>query len=252
MGRLFKNELLKMRYNKTLWAFFGVIVAFVAIFGLAPGETGWTELAAYGYTASFVYMRDAGTFIFLFLSPIAGSLFTQELSQGTMHNTLSCGVSRGQYFTVKLFCYLASGIIIYLFSIIEFVCCVSVRSGFWPGKDFSFYPYPSYGLALLAYHFGAAILLCTYMAFFTLVAICVKKAAIVYILGALTFLGEGTLMDVLPSYRGVMLTIMEMYDMAVKQRILTAEFAGLFGQCLLMCIFFLVLAYLVFLKRDID
>ena len=49
MGRLFQNELLKMKYNKALWAFFGVIAAFAAIFGFAPGKTDSMNLAEYGY-----------------------------------------------------------------------------------------------------------------------------------------------------------------------------------------------------------
>lgn len=252
MGRLFKNELLKMKYNKAIWALCGVIAAFVAIFGLAPETSGILELAACGYTASFAYMRDAGTAILLFLSPFAGLLFTQERYQGTMHNTLSCGVSRKQYFTVKLVCYLAVGVIIYLVSIIEFVCCVSLRSGFVPDTGYPFYPYPDYGAAMLAYHFGVIILLCTYMAFSTFIAVCVKKAAVVYILGALILMGESVLSNILPFYRGVLPVILDMHDMVLKRRILTAEFAGLFGQCLFMCIFFLGLAYLIFLKRDID
>lgn len=241
-----------MKYNKMLWAFCGLIAAFAAIFGLAPGTTGIVELATCGYTASFAYMRNAGTGILLFLSPFAGLLFTQERYQGTMHNTLSCGVSRKQYFVVKLVCYLAVGVIIYLVSIIEFVCCVSLRFGFVPDTGYSFYPYPDYGAAMLAYHFGVIILLCTYMAFSTFVAVCVKKAAVVYILGALTLMGENILSNVLPSYRGVLPVIVDMYDMVLKRRILTAEFAGLFGQCLFMCIFFLGLAYLVFLRMDIN
>lgn len=252
MGRLFQNELLKMKYNKALWAFFGVIAAFAAIFGFAPGKTDSMNLAEYGYMASFSYMRNAGTAILLFLSPIAGLLFTQERHQGTMHNTLSCGVSRRQYFIVKLVCYLAIGVIIYLFSIIEFVCCISLRSGFMPDSGYPFYPYPAYGTAMLAYHFGVIIVMCTYMTFFIFIAVCVKKAAVVYILGALTLMGENILTNVLPFYRGVLPVIMDMYDMVIQRRILTVEFAGLFGQCLFMCFFFLGLAYLVFLRRDID
>lgn len=89
MGELFKNELLKIRYNKTIWLFWGVSAAFVALFGMLNSEKDLV-MNLYGYTSSFAYMRIAGTFVVMFLAPVAGTVFTQELWQGTMQNTLSC------------------------------------------------------------------------------------------------------------------------------------------------------------------
>ena len=87
MGRLFKNELMKLKYSRTLWLFWGVVLGLVLLFSVAPGI--YFELESYGYTTAFVYMRNCGTFVLMFLAPIAGSMFTLEFYQGTMQNTLS-------------------------------------------------------------------------------------------------------------------------------------------------------------------
>lgn len=42
MGRLLKNELLKMRYSRMLWIVFAGTLAFVVLTGCAPADTlGW-------------------------------------------------------------------------------------------------------------------------------------------------------------------------------------------------------------------
>lgn len=248
MFRLFKNELLKIRYNKTIWLFWGISVVFVALLGLLNTEKD-LAMNLYGCTSSLAYMRTAGTFVVMFLAPVAGAVFTQELQQRTMHNTLSCGISRLQYFAVKAACVYAVDLLIFLFCIGEYVCLRTAVRGWRSGSPYS---YPDFGLVNLAYHSGTGLLLCAYIAFFILVAVSVKKPAVVYLSGAVATMTEFTVMNYLAGYKGVMPVMIYMYDMAVDRKVLTPEFAGLFSQCIMMGAVFLGLAVCIFLRRDMD
>lgn len=250
MGRLFKNELLKIRYNKIIWLFWGVSAAFVALLGLLNSEKD-LAMNVYGYTSSFAYMRMAGTFVVMFLSPIAGAVFTQEMQQGTMHNTLSCGVSRLQYFAVKAVCVFVLDLVIFLFCLGEYVCLRTAVKG-WLPKDYP-YSYPDYGMVNLAYHGGTCLLLCVYIAFFILVAVSVKRPAAVYLSGAVATMAELTVMgNIGAGYKGVMPVVVDMYDMVLDRMVLTPEFAGLFVQAAVMGIVFLGASVVIFLRRDMN
>lgn len=249
MRELFKNELLKIRYNKTIWLFWGVSAVLVALMGMLNSERD-LALNLYGFTSSLAYMRIAGTFVVMLLAPVAGAVFTQELQQGTMHNTLSCGVGRLRYFVVKAVCVYALDLLIFLFCLGEYVCFRTAARGWLPGT-YS-YTYPNIGLVNLAYHGGTCLLLCAYIALFILAAVSAKKPALVYFSGAVATMGEFMVMNYAQGYKGVMPAVISMYDMAVDRRVLTPEFAGLLVQGAAMGIVFLGAAVFVFLRRDID
>ncbi len=249
MGRLFKNELLKICHNKIIWLFWGISAAFVALLGMLNSEKD-LAMNLYGYTSSLAYMRIAGTFVVMFLAPIAGAVFTTELQSGTMHNTLSCGVSRRRYFAVKAVCVYVTDLLIFLFCLGEFVCCRTIAAGWRPGTGS--YAYPELGLAKLVYTGGTCLLLCSYIAFFILIAVSVKRPAVVYLSGAVATMGEFAVMNYVRGYQGVMPAFIDMYEMAVDRKVLTPAFAGLLVQGTVMGIAFLVGAVLVFLRRDID
>ena len=59
-------------------------------------------------------------------------------------------------------------------------------------------------------------------------------------------------MNTVPGYSGVIPTVVRMYEMAEERRVLTGEFAGLFVQSSVMCAAFLLLSYLIFLRKDIN
>lgn len=247
MGRLFKNELLKMRYFRMLWIVLAGILAFVVLTGCAPaGTVGWGE---YGSIASFGYMRSCGTAVMMFLSPIVGIFFTQELKQGTMHNTLSCGVSRRQYFWVKTVCIMAVCLLDYLVSVVIFTGLRTVISGFYPPSG----SYPHCGFAvLLAYQLGVCILQFTYITLFMVISILTKKPAIVNLAGIVIWFCEGLSIDAVPAFRHPISVIITMYDLWEDGKVLTLEFVRQFDHCIIMGIVFLALAYLIFQRRDIN
>ena len=59
-------------------------------------------------------------------------------------------------------------------------------------------------------------------------------------------------MNFAPLYKGVVYTIIQMYEMAEERRVLTGEFAGLFVQSGVMCGVLVLLSYLIFMRKDIN
>lgn len=246
MSRLFKNELLKMRYSRMLWVVLAGTLAFVVLSGCAPaGTVGWGE---HGMTASFGYMRACGTAVMMFLSPIVGIFFTQELQRGTMHNTLSCGVSRRQYFFVKTICIMVVCLLDYLASVVIFTCLRTVISGFTPSGS---YPYCGFAV-LLVYQLGVCILQFANITLYMVVSVLTKKPAIVNLAGIVIWFCEGISIDAVPAFRHPMSVMIAMYDLWEDGKTLTLEFVRLFDHCLIMGIVFLALAYLIFQRKDIN
>lgn len=247
MGRLFKNEWIKLKYSKMLWILYGVILVYVILTGGMPtGTMGWGE---YGATAPYGYLRSCGTLVMMFLSPMVGIFFTQEFAQGTMHNTLSCGVSRRDYFMVKLVCVLISGYLVYFCSLLVFTGIRCLVAGYRPSSGIC----PPCGLReLLVYQAGCCVQEFTYITFFLLVSVISKKTAIVNLVGLVVWWGEAMLSLSVPAFKGPTSTIISSFELWESGKVLTMEFVKQYGQCAVMSIVFLALAYFIFLKRDIN
>lgn len=248
MRNLFLNEWLKIRYCKQLWFLSAAILVFVALMAFAPGNH--YPMAYSGCTASFAYLSEAGCIVLMLQSCVFAFLFTNELAQGTMQNALRCGISRGRYFAVKFLCCLGAGLLIYLLSLIEYLCIRTLLCGFWP-KEGPRYPYPDYISMLFAYYFGSCILICTLMSALMLSAVCVRKPAAAYLAGVVICVADLQLDMSLPRWNGIYAAIFDFEDMAMEGNMLTQPAAALFAQSIATGAFFLALAYLIFRKKDI-
>lgn len=247
MRKLFINEWMKMKYSPLLWALSGGILAFVLFFGAAP--SGVMRPLDSGIPASFGYMSSCGTVIMIFLSPIVGIFFTRELQQGTMHNTLSCGVGRGQYFVVKAICVVVSGLSVYLVSVLEYTVLRILRDGFWPASA----EIPDCGFAaVLLFQLGCCVQQVTYISFFLLIAVLAKRTAIVNLAGIVIWFAEAALALSASWYRGPVASILSSYELWMEGKVLTGEFLELYMQCVIMSAVFLIFSYLIFRKRDIQ
>ena len=239
MGRLFKNELLKMRYSRMLWIVFAGTLAFVVLTGCAPADTlGWGD---HGVMAPFGYMRDCGTAVMMLLSPVVGIFFT-------MHNTLSCGVSRKQYFFVKAACIMAVCLLNYVVSVLLFACLRTIVSGFYPPGS---YPDSRFSI-LMVYQLGCCILQFTYITFFMVISVLTNKPAVVNLAGIVIWFCEGVFVNAVPAFRHPMSVMINMYDLWEEEKVLTLAFIRQFDQCFIMGIVFLALGCLIFLRRDIN
>lgn len=246
--RMFENEWLKIRHCKQLWLFFLAAVCFVALISFAPDNH--YPMPDSGCTASFVYFRESGCIVLLLLSCVAEVFFTREMQQGTMQNSLCCGISRGQYFAAKSLCCLGTGGLIYLFTVLENVCIRTAMCGFWP-EGGPGYLYSDYLLTLIAYHLGFCIPFCALLSLYILVAVWVRRPAVVYLAGLVTCVADLQLDMAFPGWRGPYAVMFDMEDMAAEGSVMTGAFTALFAQCALMGILFLASAYLVFRKKDI-
>lgn len=249
MKRLFVNEWVKMKYSKLLWILLGGILALMLLMGIgtqgAPDKGYWYV----GGTASFEYMRTCGSIVILLLAPMVGIFFTQELQQGTMHNTLSCGVSRSRYFAVKTICILASGLVFYLSSLLLYVGVRTLCVGFAPVPG----TYPDMGLAVAAvFQLGCCVQIFTYITCFILVSVLTQKTAFVNLAGLVVWVCESFLAKSVPSWRGPLGSIIASQALWAQGKVLTAEFLLQSVQCAVMSVVFLALGYLVFMKRDIS
>lgn len=246
MRQLFKNELLKMRYSRPLWIVLGGGIALVILMGCFPaGTLGWGEC---GIMAPFGYLRVCGTMVMMLFAPVVGCFFTQELKQGTMHNTLSCGVSRGQYFWVKTVCIMAVCLLNYLVSVILFFGLRTVISGFYPSDG---YPDCSFAV-LMVYQLGCCIFQVTYITLFMVISVSTKKPAVVNLASIVIWCCEGFFISSSRVFRHPMAVMLTMYEMWEEGRVLTYDFIKQFDHCLILEIVFLALAYLLFLKKDIN
>lgn len=250
MGRLFKNELLKLKYSRTIWISMGAIAGMVILLACMPASLmGSDIMQVYGYTVAFTYMRNAGTFSIVVLAPIAAELFTKEFNQRTIHNILSCGVSRRKYFVVKMVCFFMMGLLSFLMALALLVIITTVRYRFFRLS----YKILNYVLVNLVYHSCAFFVICTYMAFYIFVAVAFRKnAVIVYLSGVIAVMGEFTLMDLIPNYKGILPVVLDMYELLEKRRVLTPEFIKLMISPAAMFVIFMLLAYALFLKRDVN
>ncbi len=247
MKKLFVNEWIKIKYSRMLWFLYGGILAFVLLLGASP--SGTMRPLDNGFPASFGYMSLCVTTIIIFLSPMVGIFFTRELQQGTMHNTLSCGVDRGRYFMVKTICAIASGTGIHVISVFEFTILRIATGGFRPVSVQI--PHCGFATALL-FQLGCCVQQFTYIAFFLLISVLFRKTAIVNLAGIVTCFAEAMLSRSVSWYRGPIASVLASYDLWLEGKVLTMEFLRQYGQCAVMSMAFLALAYLIFRRRDIN
>lgn len=247
MGRLFKNEWIKIKYSRFLRVLYGVALLYALLMGAAPqGTLKWVD---YGVTASFGYLRACGTMIMMFLSPLAGIFFTRELQQGTIHNTLSCGVGRGRYFAVKTVCILAAGLLLYIGPVLLFTLARSLAAGFWPAEGVC--PPCGPGVAA-AYQAGCLVQTVTYLMFFILLSILTKRTAVVNLAGIAVWFGEAALSLSVPAFKGPTGALLAAFALWEEGKVLTLEFVKLYGQCAAMSVVFLALAGFIFRRKDIS
>ena len=234
MGRLFKIELLKMRYSRMLWVILGGSVALVILTGCFPeGTLGWGD---YGVMAPFGYLRACGTMVMMLFAPVAGCFFTRELKQGTMLNALSCGVDRRQYFWVKAVCIIGVCLLDYLVCIAIFFCLRVVVSGFYPSGG---YPDCSPGV-FVVYQLGCFIFLFTYITLFLFISVSMKKPAAVNLSSIVIWFIEGVFINSVRGLRHPMAVLLSMYDMWEEGKVLTPEFVRQFDHCVILGIVFLL------------
>lgn len=221
--------------------------AFTAVIPRFPGQITTFD---YGVMASMRYLNEAGGLVAILMIGIAAGLITQEFNNRTIHNALSCGVSRRKYFFIKTCLYMASCFMIHLVTLLFFTVIRSAIFGFFP----PYYRYRNLIIVTIVVHLGDAAVLFAYMSVFLLFAILFRNPAAVIFSGVAYYYLESwvPMIDSISFYGAPFYAIAGISPLVISGRVLSAEFAALTLPCIVTGIVFLSLAYLIFMKKDIN
>ena len=249
MGKLIHNELLKLKYSGSVKIVWGYFLFAVILSGVMPVEEELPDIMGVGYGVSFVLIPFNGAMIFGVLAAMTAGMITQEFSQGTIHNALSCGVSRHQYFAAKATGLFGMVLVTYPVSLIAAVALRSVVFGFNPQS----LTYSDYLKVNLVYHFSMMALILIYVSIYILLAYIFKRPAHAFMAGIAELMLELILIKDKTSLGGPLQAMRVMFNsLAEGHDILQIGVMRLLLPGIAMGILSLVLAYLIFMKKDVD
>ena len=250
MKRLLQNELLKLRYNRMSIVFAMLMIGFGAFSAVMPRFPGQITTWDYGVMASMRYLYYVGGLTAVLMTGISAGMIAQEFNNRTIHNALSCGVSRKKYFFTKTYLYMAFCFLTHLVTLLLFTVIKGAVFGFFP-------PYSRYRnlmIVTIVVHLGEAAVLFAYMSVFLLLAILFHNPAVVIFSGVACYYLESWLpvIDGISFYGDPFYAIDGIDPLVMSGRVLSAKFAALTLPCIVTGIVFLSLAYLIFMKKDIN
>ena len=252
MGKYIRNEWLKLRYNRIVFAFAGIGVAF-CIFAASISLLEERTVYSYAWLASAEFLRRIGDIVCFLMVGIAAGIFSVDFKQHTIYNALGCGVSRREIFFSKACVYYAFGFLVYLLSFLIYTVLVGVLVG-WASP---YYHYPQLAAAMIVSHLGEAVIVFFYMSCFLFLGMIFRDPAALVFAGfavsyADVWVASLAVNGTFRPYWSPMYLIGLIRYYLRSELILSAEFAALFVPFLLLGCLFLFAAYLMFQKRDMD
>ena len=250
MGRYIHNEWLKLRYNRVVLAFAGVGIAF-SVFAAACVRLEEVTVYDYAWLASTEFMKRVGGIVSILMVGIAAGIFSMDFKQHTVHNALSCGVSRSEIFISKVCVYYSFGFIVQLISLVFYTVLVGLLVG-WASP---YYHYPHLVETMIVFHMGEAVIVFFYMSCFLFLGMIFRNPGALIFAGICAFYFDtmnGFSVGNTKPYWSPMYLIQIMRYYLRNKLVLSAEFVTLFIPCLVIGCLFLFIAYLIFRKRDID
>lgn len=247
MKNLVLNEFNKIKHTTMIKVVFGLFLIMALLEGIYPLEG--KDVFDYAFGAHFLFLRNNGTLVLFWFSPIAVSMITQEFSQGTAHNILSCGISRKKYYMVKAFSLMVTAAIIYLVTIAVYTLTMSILYGFNPRS----HTYPNYVLVIFVYHIYMLIVIFAEMALFMCIGYLFNRPAIAYWVCLGTVNIERFLFPLNDYGMGLSLqTLITMENYIRTRTVLTIDFMILLVTIFLELSLCLALACFIFQKKDIN
>ena len=250
MKRLLQNELLKLRYNRMSIVFAVLMIGFGAFSAVMPRFPGQITTWDYGVMASMRYLYCVGGFTAFLMTGISAGTITQEFNNRTIHNALSCGVSRKKYFFTKMWLYVAFCFLIHLVTLLLFTVIGGAVFGFFPPD----YRYCNLMTVTIVVHLGEAAVLFAYMSVFLLLAILFRNPAVVIFSGVAYYFLENwiTTIDSVSFYGVPSYALARIDSLVLSGHVLSVELVALTLPCIVTGIIFLSLAYFIFMKKDIN
>ena len=252
MNKMIRNEWLKLRYNRMVIIFALVMFGISVIFATVPIHR-WDRLVLwdYGIMAGIEFLCNAGGFIAVFMTAIAAGMFTQEYSIRTLHNAISCGVSRRKYILVKISVYIITCFLIQMVNLILYTVMKGIIFG-WISPEYK-YSYPHLELVAVVASLGGFAALFAWLSVFALLANLFRSPAAAMFAGVAFYYGENLLYNQnYPLYGDPLYSIIMIRHFLKSGHVLTPEFAALSLPCLVTGGICFSLTYLVFLKKDMN
>lgn len=227
---------------------FGILLFWAVTFGIVPAEEKRMGMFAYAYGSHFQFLAGFGRLSLFLFAPVVIAAITQEFSQRTIANPLTCGVDRRRYFFVKAACLMGTAGFLYLASAGLSTLLKSLFYGFNPQN----LRYPDYVATIFVYHSGVFLTILAEMALFVFISCLADYQSAAYF-GCLGVCGvEAMLLYRSEGRIGLAVqTLANMSRYVETHTVLTPQFAGVLVLPFLELVLFLGLGYLVFRRKDI-
>lgn len=247
--RLFHNEIFKMKHSRQIKMVSFCVLLFSAFVSVnLKYERNLMDITEYGYGAAFEYFRQIAVMLIIFLAPMAADMTAREVDQGTIQNALSRGVRRGEYFAVKLICFLGYVTLSTLLGFLVYLVFRTMLLGFNPQG----LVYPDYLLSVCTYIAGSLVLLYTYGLLVFCLGYYFDSVAAASFTGIVMLVLDAVVIFRFTPWPSPVRAADTMYEVLLKeQRILTMDFVWLLIPFICVCIIFGLLSWVFFRRKDI-
>ncbi len=247
MKALWINELVKMRCS---WAvkivfLYRIYEAVTSAVRPALVETAFMRQGAF---APFQAVTNYAGNIFI-CSILTGSVMDKEFEQGTIHNVLVCGVGRGRYFAVKTAGIWGLAILDYAVYACLYILFRCLFFGVGQGGGLSEF----YWLKMLVYNGGAVAVVLAYHCLFLFFGVLFRNSVVTFMVSAaLTVMRNGLGIFIIRRVEGMKWkpAYLLMREIAVSDNILSSDLAMALLPCICMGAISLILAYVLFQRKD--
>lgn len=252
MRRLLANELVKIRYSRSVKIVFFVLAAFTVLCtAIQAGDGG--KLGNYGYQIPFVSITSFGAMGFFVYSALAATMIGGEFENGIVHNIFSCGIGRGKYYVVKLIGVFGAATAIYFMITLLQTVLVTLRFGFGAKELIG----EKYRLEVLVFTVAVLIVLAANLSIYCFFAFLFRRAAVTFAVSV----GWGTaelFISSLARKKGIDISFLPLAIMNAMiekfqlGKVLSAEFCVLIFPCIVIVLLCSFLGYWLFTNRDIQ
>ncbi len=185
MKKYIHNEWLKLRYNRIIFVFAGIGLAF-CIFAAAVVPLQELTVYDYAWMASTEFLKNVGVIVSFLMVGIAAGIFSMDFKQHTVQNALSCGVSRNEIFLSKICVYYSFGFLVHLISLLLYTVLVGLIVG-WASPHFL---YPHLAATMLVFHLGEAVIVFFYMSCFLFLGMIFRNPGAHVFMGFVVFYAD--------------------------------------------------------------
>lgn len=252
MRRLLVNELVKIRYSRSVKIVFCILAGFAVLCTAIQANDGG-KLGDYGYQIPFISIVSFGAMGFFIYSALAATMIGGEFEKGIVHNIFSCGIGRKQYYAAKLTGVFGTAVVIYFLVTVLQTVLVTLRFGFGPKGLIT----EEYWLEVLVFTVAVLIVLAANLSIYCFFAFLFRRAAVTFAVsvgwGIVELLISSLAHKSGKSVSFLPLAVMNaMIDKFQAGGILSVQFCTLLVPCIVIVLLCSLSGYWLFKNRDIQ